>query len=579
MLCLVLSLLQINFKSEKVSAAEKKYLVVVQNYDEETWTAYDNIIDDKRMVDVKAITDILELKYEDIGKKQFRIKRGYNFCNYTIGKKDFESELTDGFSGHNYDIKAKYAPVIKKDKKLYFYYNCLMDLVMYKYYSGSKAKEYADLGYDGIVCYSKFFSITGVPSLDRVYNSKGKLFHPLSKKPTPTPTPIPTIPPSDVDSKPADYLVVTNGFTRNYFDNYKEGYSAYKGIVETVDDHIMVNINFFADRLYSLTDDFFTTKYTYHNIDNNKFSIIADYDEKYRSTLIFERDNKEYKQTFSNSKKVNYFTADIAPYVSKNNGFDFIDPESLRPLFDSKRYEYKYYKAGETESFVKGDFKGYSGVVVFDKYSGKANLPNAKQIFYNYDLSEMSKFKLDKLPSIMINGVKIYGTDKFLKPSEQGGVHHSWGYYDEDLIELAYISSTQGYSNEKLGIDIWSHSLTYDHMNDSRCWTLKLSTNGPDEYRLKIRSGWLAAGLSNARSEYCWHGGVGTDKLVRNVRNVLKAFLYKISSEPELLYDAILDSWLADSNRVGTEEYVIVGDAKVRFDTDKYEYVIGSAID
>lgn len=66
---------------------------------------------------------------------------------------------------------------------------------------------------------------------------------------------------------------------------------------------------------------------------------------------------------------------------------------------------------------------------------------------------------------------------------------------------------------------------------------------------------------------------------MRNLRNVLKAFLYKISSEPELLYDAILDSWLAYSNRVGTEEYVIVGDAKVRFDADKYEYVIGSAID
>ncbi len=579
MLCLLLSVMQISIKGEKVSAAKKKYLVVVQNYDDETWTAYDNIIDDKRMVDVKAITDILELKYEDIGKKQFRIKRRYNFCDYTIGKKDFESELTTGFSGHNYDIKAKYAPVIKKDKKLYFYYNCLMDLVMYKYYSGSKAKEYADLGYDGIVCYSKFFNITEVPSLDRVYNSKGKLFHPSSKKPTPTPTPIPTIPPSDVDSKPANYKVIVNGFVRNDLDNYKEGYSGYQGIVETVDDHIMVNINFLTDRLYSSTDNFFETKYTYHNIDNNKFSIIVDYDKKYRSTLIFERDNKEYKQTFSNSKKVNHFTADIAPYVSKNNGFDYIDPEALRPLFNKGQYEHKYYRANETETFVKRGFKDLSGVVVFDVYLGKADLPNAKQIFYNYDLSEMSKFELDKLPSIMINGVKIYGTDKFLKPSEKGGVHHSWGYYDQDLIELAYISSTQGHSNEKLGIDIWSHSLTYDHMGDSRLWTLKLSTNGPDEYRLKIQSGWLAAGLSNAGSQYDVDASIWTDKKVRNVRKVLKAFLYKISSEPELLYDAILDSWLADSDRVSDKEYTIVGDAKVMFDLDSYEYVIRSAND
>ena len=531
------------------------------------------------MVDVKAITDILELKYEDRGKKQFRISRGRNeISDFTIGKKVYESNIY-GTVGASDEFKPAYAPVIKKNKKLYFYYNSLIDLVKYKYYSGAKAKEYAELGYDGIVCYSKFFNITEVPSLDKVYNSKGKLFHPSSKKPTPSPTPIPTIPPSDVDSKPANYLVITNGFVRNDFDNYKEGYSAYQGIVETVDDHIMVNINFFDNRLYSSRDDFFTTKYTYHNIDNNKFSIIVDYDEKYRSTLIFERDNKEYKQTFSNSNKVNYFTADIAPYVSKNNGFDFIDPESLRPLFNKGQYEYKYYKVGGTESFGKEDFKGYSGVVVFDKYSGKANLPDAKQIYYNYDLSEMSKFELDKLPSIMINEVKIYGTDRFLKPSEKGGVHHSWGYYDEDLIELAYISSAYEYANEKLAIEIWGHSLTYDHMDDSRCWTLKLSTDGPDQYRLKIHSGWLAAGLSNATSQYSYYGGEATDKLVRNVRNVLKAFLYKISSEPELLYDAILDSWLADSDRISDKEYTIVGDAKVRFDLDTYEYVIRSAND
>lgn len=579
MLCLLLSLMQINIKGGKVSAAKTKYLVVVQNYDDETWTAYDNIIDEKRMVDVKAITDILELKYEDRGKKQFRISRGINNSNYTIGKKVYQSSEW-GDEDVDDSFKPNYAPVIKKDKKIYFYYNSLYSLVKYKYYSASKAKEYADLGYDGVVCYSKFFNITGVPSLDTVYNAKGKLFSPSSKKPTPTPTPIPTILPSDVDSKPVDYLVITNGFTRDYFDNYKEGYSGYQGIVETVDDHIMVNVNFFTDRLYSSTDNFFTTVYTYHNLDNNKFSIIVDYDEKYTSTLIFERDSKEYKQIFSNSKKVNYFTADIAPYVSKNNGFDFINPEALRPLFNKGQYEYKCYKANETETFVKKGFNDYSGVVVFDVYLGKANLPNAKQIYYNYDLSEMSKFELDKLPSTMINGVKIYGTDKFLKPSEQGGVHHSWGYYDQDLIELAYISSAHKYSNEKLGIEIWSRSLTYDHMDDSGCWTLKLTTDGnTDEYRLKIKSGWLAAGLSNATSQYCWHGGVGTDKLVRNVRNVLKAFLYKISSEPDLLYDAILDSWLADSDRISDKEYTIVGDAKVIFDVDSYEYVIGSAND
>lgn len=44
MLCLILSLIHINIKSEKVSAAKKKYLVLVQNYDGDTWTAYDKLL-------------------------------------------------------------------------------------------------------------------------------------------------------------------------------------------------------------------------------------------------------------------------------------------------------------------------------------------------------------------------------------------------------------------------------------------------------------------------------------------------------------------------------------------------------
>lgn len=531
------------------------------------------------MVDVKALIDILNLKYEEKGKNKFRISRTrQSYSDFTIGKKAFESNLW-GTVGASMDFKPSYAPLIKKDKKLYFHYSSLIDLVKYKYYSASKAKEFAKLGYDGIVCYSKFFNITEVPSLDKVYTSKGKLFYPKSKKPTPTPTPTPKIVLSDVESKPVNYLVLTNGFARDYFDDHKEGYSGYQGIVETVNDHIMININFFAKHLYTLTDDLFATRCLYHNIDNNTFSIIAEYDKKYTSTLIFERGNKEYKQIFSNSDEVKYFTADIAPYVSKNNGFDYIDLEVLKPLFNKLSFEINYYSANEIEAFEKKGYKGYSRVVVVDKYFGDADLPNEKQVYYKYDLSNMSKIELDKLPSIMINGVKIYGTDRFLKPSEQGGVHHSWGYYDEDLIELAHVSSAHKYTNVRNSVDIRTGSLTYDHMDNSDLWTLRLSTDyEADEYRLKIQSGFLNAGLSNATGQSDIFGDEWTDNLVRNVRNFLKAFLYKISSEPELLYDAILDSWLANSERID-EEYVIVGDAKVRFDIDTYEYVIKSAND
>jgi len=367
-----------------------------------------------------------------------------------------------------------------------------------------------------------------------------------------------------------------NGYIKSVFDDHKQGYGAYKGIVEIVDDHVMVNINLLTKHLYTLTDKLYDTNCVYHNIDDKTFSITAEYDGKKTSTLTFERGNKEYKQTFSDSKKVKYHTAEIAPYVSKHNGFDYIDLDVLKPLF----YDYdffnkfslkvKYYTAEDTESFKK-NFKGYDGVVVIDKYNDKGSLPDKKQIFYNYDLSEYSKFELDKLPYIMINGVQIYGTDKFIKPSKQGGADHDWGYYDNDLLELAHVSSINAM---KKGVTILSYALYYDHMDNSDLWTLELTADGKkEEYRLKIDSGWYT-GLSVTVGQ---SSIFNYDDLAKEARKFLKAFLYKISSTSELLYDAILDSWLANEDRVSDKEFVTIGDAKVKFDTKTYEYVIKAA--
>lgn len=250
----------------------------------------------------------------------------------------------------------------------------------------------------------------------------------------------------------------------------------------------------------------------------------------------------------------------------------------VKPLFKYFNFEIKYYKADGSKTLENEGFKGYSGVVVIDKYNGEASLPKSKQIYYSYDLSKMSKFDLDKLPYIMIYGVRIYGTDKFIKPSKKGGDCYDWGYYDQDLQELAYVADSN--FRPTIEVDIKGYALTYNHMGDSDLWTLKLTANSTtDEYRLKISSGYLGAGLSNDFGQSHLMSYTGTDKLARNVRNFLKAFLYKISSTPELIYDAILDSWLADSDRVSDKKFEVVGDAKIKFDNDTYEYVIKSAKD
>ncbi len=405
------------------------------------------------------------------------------------------------------------------------------------------------------------------------------MLYPAAAKPTPTPEPAPEILPSNVDSKPANYLLLTNGYIKSVFDDEKQGYSSFKGLVETIDGHVMVNINLLAEHLYTLKDNLDNVRILYHNIDSNSFSIVAKYGGKflnYTSTLIFERNKKEYKQIFSNSDEIKYYTADIAPYVSKNNGFDYIDPKVLKPLFKHFNFEINYYTNDGTKTLESEGYKGYSGVVVIDKYNGKASLPKSKQIYYSYDLSGMSKFKLDKLPYTMIYGVRIYGTDKFIKPSKKGGDGYDWGYYDLDLQELAYVADSN--FGATIGVDNKGYSLTYDHMGNSDLWTLRLTANSnTDEYRLKIHSGYLGAGLSNDFGQSHLMSYDGTDRLVRNVRYFLKAFLYKISSTPELLYDAILDSWLADSDRVSDKKFIVVGDAKIKFDNNTYEYVIKSA--
>lgn len=252
-LCVFFSLIQI--KSENAYAsAKKKYLVLIQNYDGETFVAYDDIIDEKRMVDVKAIVELLYLKYEEYNKNSFIVSKNYNeLSSFTIGKKAFNSSIY-GMAGKSSEYKPPYAPV-KKNNKIYFHYTSLIDLVKYTYFSASKAKEYAKLGYDGIVCYSRYFNVTEVPALDKVYNAKGKLLYPAAAKPTPAPEPAPEILPSNVDSKPSNYLLLTNGYIKSVFDDEKQGYSSFKGLVETIDGHVMVNINLLAEHLYTLKDN------------------------------------------------------------------------------------------------------------------------------------------------------------------------------------------------------------------------------------------------------------------------------------------------------------------------------------
>ena len=97
-ICIVFSLLFIFPQTEKkVSAKTNKYLILIQNVDGETYTAYeDNGLyqekDNNLMINAKKISDLLKLDYTNISSSKFTIgikgKAGKT-TTYITGKKKY----------------------------------------------------------------------------------------------------------------------------------------------------------------------------------------------------------------------------------------------------------------------------------------------------------------------------------------------------------------------------------------------------------------------------------------------------------------------------------------------------------
>lgn len=160
----------------KVQAANtNRYLVLVQNRDN-TWTAYDNLIEKsiqgKLMIKAAPIAAVLRFSYIVNDDTHFTIQRGaYRYNTYTYGTTKYRFQHS---SSSYLTKKATQAPYYSLDSSynLCHFYS-LSNLINCQYYPGSKVQDYKNQGYTSIICYSIYGTINKAPELSEVITPQG----------------------------------------------------------------------------------------------------------------------------------------------------------------------------------------------------------------------------------------------------------------------------------------------------------------------------------------------------------------------------------------------------------------------
>lgn len=162
-LAVILCITGLNYKHVKAVAAEKKYLVIVEQ-ENGTWKSYSNLIEEsengKLMIKAKAGAKALGLTYVN-NKKDFVIKTANKQNTYIKNSKVF---IYKSGSKSVEKTASNIAYTSKTSKCNLVSISSLSTLVNYKYFGAAKAKKY---GYSGIIAYSSYNKIpASIPSFD-----------------------------------------------------------------------------------------------------------------------------------------------------------------------------------------------------------------------------------------------------------------------------------------------------------------------------------------------------------------------------------------------------------------------------
>lgn len=151
----------------KALAKTNVYLVLIEEKDG-TWSSYEDYAEvkstEKLMVKASDIAKAIGIKYKKMDAKKFTISNGKKVNTYTLGSVKYKYSN----SSTTVTKKASYKPYLSEVYKTNMVgYNTLNTLVNVKYYSKAEAGDYQKkLGYQGVICFSKYNKITELPPLE-----------------------------------------------------------------------------------------------------------------------------------------------------------------------------------------------------------------------------------------------------------------------------------------------------------------------------------------------------------------------------------------------------------------------------
>jgi putative multiple sugar transport system substrate-binding protein len=145
------------------AAATKGYLMLVEENDG-SWSEYGGCIEvnakNKLMVSASETAEKIGITYKKKNSNIFTISNGKKKITYTIDSAKYKY-----YNGSKTITKKaafkSYVSMVNKTNLVE--YSTLASLVYVKLYSLEKANDYQKAGYSGVLCFSKYHKITGLP--------------------------------------------------------------------------------------------------------------------------------------------------------------------------------------------------------------------------------------------------------------------------------------------------------------------------------------------------------------------------------------------------------------------------------
>jgi hypothetical protein len=163
------------------NATAKNFLVLI-GQSNGTYIAYNNIAfvtdKDKLMVKAKPLAEALGLTYKNSngywGKKGFTLTLDKKKNVYTKNSKTYYFYDYSSNSKRPWvdKLTAQYKQMVYQNDNA-VHYATLSTLVYFQYYDTSYTLDYSNLGYRGVVVYSRYNTISNLPSLSLVGNLQG----------------------------------------------------------------------------------------------------------------------------------------------------------------------------------------------------------------------------------------------------------------------------------------------------------------------------------------------------------------------------------------------------------------------